>query len=225
MPHEEFAELLSEIGQRVSALSNGLPDVIDPAAISLKAKIPYKIIAYRETLLWRTEELSRVAYLQFKNEQVVSGIILTRCVMESAAAVWYVLNRIKTLVENEDLNDFDDKAMRLLMGSKNDTTEINSINIMTFLDKVDTHLSGFRKLYDDLSEFAHPNWAGTSGVYGSVDRSKVLTRLGNFAKEFPYEVGLKGLASSLAVFEYAYSEIGDLMPKVVEISEKGLESN
>lgn len=56
-----LAELQSKAEARVSLLAQRLSKIIDPAQISATAKIPYKVITYREALIWRTEELARAA--------------------------------------------------------------------------------------------------------------------------------------------------------------------
>ena len=53
-------EMLAEIRGRLATLENSLPKQIDPIGIS-RAKLPFKVLNYREALIWRAAELAKVA--------------------------------------------------------------------------------------------------------------------------------------------------------------------
>ena len=45
---EDVLNLLKEAQARVQLLGENLPAIVDPASISLSAKIPYKALCFRE---------------------------------------------------------------------------------------------------------------------------------------------------------------------------------
>ena len=170
-----ITELLKEAEAHVTLLSESLPLVVDPAGISLHAKIPYKVICYREALIWRTEELAKAAYINYTKEYLSVAITLTRAMMEGAAAVWYLHEAIKKAIKSKSVEIFDDKIMRMLMGSKNNITDLEAINVLSFIDAVEKEIPKFRNCYESLCEYSHPNWSGTSFLYSQIDHDKILT--------------------------------------------------
>lgn len=216
-------EMLNEARQRVRLLSDNLPSRVDPASISLIAKIPYKALDYRECLIWRVEELSRAACDCFERRDAVAGVILTRSVTESSAAVWYLHELIKCQIENEVQPDLDEKIMRLLLGHKNSSEMPEAINVLTFCKRVDKTVPGFWKAYESMSEIAHPNWSGTVLAYSKNDTENYLTDFGKDIRDNGHaEIGLNCLLGALMVFEYSYNKITDMMPDFIRVCEAAL---
>lgn len=215
---------LSDAFARVQLLTDSLPTVVDPADISLSAKLPFRVMVFREPLIWRTEELARCACTLFKNDDIVSAIILTRSVTENAVAIWYLMEVLKQTRQASDLETLDEKILRLSFGNKRNDGMPEAINVLTLLGKADKSIPGILSNYNSLSEYAHPNWSGVSYVYSQIDRKKVLVRLGKNARSIdsPALIGLNSLIGSLAMFEHAYNKISDLMPEFVALCESDL---
>ena len=76
--------LLDEIRQRLELLESNLPKRVDAMAISRISKLPYKVMFYREALVWRMAELGRTAFEDFERDKLVSAIVLTRAVVETS---------------------------------------------------------------------------------------------------------------------------------------------
>jgi len=121
---ENRDDLLKESVERCRLLSDGLPKRVDPASISYTAKIPFKAMDYREALIWRTEELARTACEMFVRDELASAVTLTRACMETVAAMWYLKEKIQHVIDTKEVGDINDVLMRLLMGSKNDITDL-----------------------------------------------------------------------------------------------------
>ena len=84
------------------------------------------------------------------------------------------------------------------------------------------HIPGFRHQYDRLSEFAHPNWAGTTFLFSKIDYSTGITDFGENIRgtESTRRIGLANLSVALAMFEVSYNHITDLMPDFVQLCER-----
>jgi len=207
-------------------MESKLPKRNDPASVSLKAKIPYKALDYREALIWRFVELCRCALEHFNEEDLATATILTRAALETVAALWYLNRKIKSVIDKNSVGDVDDYLMRLLMGSKTDTAMPDPINVLTFIQKVDAEINGFRKQFDELSEFSHPNWAGTGMLYSKPNTEKMWTDFGkNLSNlESVKEVGTINLNIAMEMFEHSYNQISDMMPTFIQICERELES-
>jgi hypothetical protein len=208
---------LDEAWARVKILTESLPSIGDPRSISVCAKIPFKVIHFRESLFWRTEEFARCACDLYEKGNIGPAIVLTRAIAENAAAVWYLMEIIETNCADIDVDDLDEQVMKLLMGHRTNDEMPAAINVLTMLRKADRQISGILSAYESLSEFAHPNWSGTAGLYSKADHEKILVHFGKNARlsEAPLNIGLNSLVGALMTFEFAYNKISDLMPDFI----------
>jgi hypothetical protein len=217
-------EAFSEAKERVRLVSENLPTVVD-AAFSPRAKIPFNALCFREGLMWRVEELARSALSAFERDDVVAGILLARAVMECAAAASYLRDLMKKQIERGVEPDLHDKVMRLLMGFKSTDEMPSAINVQTFVERMEKRIPGVRKMYNGMSEYAHPNWSGTQLVYSRIDRARLVTEYGRGLRD-PSRghtvAGLNGLNAGLIFFVTMYNEIADLMPEFIKLCEASL---
>ena len=220
----ETSELIAEAGRRIELLSGHLPQVVNARSLSLTSKLPLKALTYREASVWRCEELARSAHASFANDDIVSGIVLTRALTETAAGVWYLLELVDRQLDNGVDPDLDDKLMRLLMGHKNQEGMPESLNALTFIDKMEKRIPGIRGAYDNMSECAHPNYAGTAGAYADTDYENLITyfRRPNRSTENHKWLGLNCLNGALGLLEFAYNQLSEKLPGFIEVCEASL---
>ena len=95
------------------------------------------------------------------------------------------------------------------------------MNVLTFIDRINKQFPNFRRIYDGLSEFAHPNFDGTGGSFSRIDRAndavhfgRGITRIDHRGLIFP------ALSMSLVLAQYAYKVISDRMPEFVNRCEE-----
>jgi glutathione-specific gamma-glutamylcyclotransferase len=219
---ESLNSLMDEIRGRLELLESNLPRRVDGFAVSQHTKIPFKTLIYRAALMWRMAELSRSAMEHFESSKLTSAIQLTRAAFETSAALWYLRGKLDAAVESQTIGDIGAFLMRLLMGSRNNPDLPQPINVMTFVEHVEKDIKGFRQQYDGLSEFAHPNWAGTSLLYSRPDSVNGWTDFGaNIrASDNIRQIGVLNLSVALGMVERSYSHIGDVMPSFVALCEK-----
>ena len=144
-------------------------------AVLQVSKLPHKALLYREALIWRMSELGREALESYQRDKLVSAIALTRAAVETSAALWYLRTKMDAVVKSRVAGDIDDYLMRLVMGKATaadptDPLQSNSvlprpIKVGTFLKQVVKDIQGFSHQYGVLSEYAHPNRAGTALLY------------------------------------------------------------
>lgn len=216
---DSVESLMGEIRGRVELLESSLPRRVDGYALSPDSKLPMKAMLYREVLIWRMAELSRGAMENLETENLSVAVILIRAAVETTAALWYLRAKLDDAVKNQSKGDIDDFLMKLLMGSKTVPELPQAINVLTFVDRVNKDIDGFRERYDNLSEFAHPNWAGTSLLYSKPDKKNLWT---DFDKNIrglnsTRQAGALNLSVALMLFERTYQEIGDLVPEFVKV--------
>lgn len=219
----ERVDLIDEIQEGLAWLQTALPTLIAGMEISAESKIPFKVLVCRAAFGWRFAELCQSALARLEGGQLVSGVLLTRSAAETCAAVWYLNERIRRSVEQGTLGNADDRLMRMLLGSRIDSELPDPVHINDFIRSVSTQLPEFEEHYNRLSEFAHPNWAGTLFAFSRPEPEERTTHFGPYLRgsESISVQGLVGLSTSLLAFRTVFESIGDLMPAFTKLCESG----
>jgi hypothetical protein len=228
--------LMEEIRGRIELLESNLPARVDAMAVSPISKLPYKALLYREALIWRMAELGREALESFEKNKLVSAIVLTRATVETSAALWCLCAKIGAVVKSGVVGDIDDYLTRLMMGTATgaSSTDPNatdpvlprSIKVGAFLKQVDKDIEGFSHQYGILSEYAHPNWAGTALLYSKHNPEDRCTIFGqNTRGDSTKNIGVVNLSVALMMFERSYTRVGDLMAAFIALCESRLKTS
>ena len=106
-----------------------------------------------------------------------------------------------------NFHDFSQKTATLLLGSRNETTEHKSINIMTVLEKCDKRYPGLMARYADLSESAHPSYEGTCIGYSRVDHERYVTTFANRWMDMYGDTHLESMQLCMMTFELEYNDV------------------
>lgn len=227
----KIAALINESRESLAMLESNLPRQVDGFALSQKSKVPWKVLLYREALIWRIVELGRSALESFLSDRLVSGVVLTRAAVETSAALWYLSAKVDAVVDSKMVGDVDEYLMKLAMGTATGWPETDSsgdvlamprpIKIGAFLKQVEKDIEGFSHQYGVLSEYAHPNCAGTVLLYSSTNKQKAITDFGqNMRKaENAKAVGVVNLSVALKMFQTKYNRISDLIPAFISVCE------
>jgi hypothetical protein len=104
-------------------------------------------------------------------EHAVSAVVLARSCIETTAAIHYLARLAEQASECGDPAAIDTKLRRISFGGKDAKVgDVDAVNVLTMINHVAKGLGDvFRKVYDESSEYAHPNWLGTMGAYCRVD--------------------------------------------------------
>src|ERR1700722_176703 len=227
----KIAAQMNEIRESLAMLESDLPRQVDGFALSQKSKLPWKVLLYREALIWRIVELGRSALENFLSERMVSGVVPTRAAVEASAALWYLSAKVDAVVDSKMVGDVDEYLMKLAMGTATGWPETDTstdvltmprpIKIGAFLKQVEKDIKGFSHQYGVLSEYAHPNWAGTVLLYSSTNKQKAITDFGkNMRKaENAKAIGVGNLSVALKMFHTKYNRISDLIPAFIRVCE------
>lgn len=203
----EDIDLEVEVGQSLANLAASLPHSVDVVALGVRSKAPYKALAVREALIWRTEELGRGAYEMFQRGDLAAAILLTRGVVECTALMARLAQVVfeRAAMSEHQLNEF---LSKMLLGWKSDQPDFpQAFNVLTLLKHLDKRFGPVTKAYEHLSEFAHPNWGGVTHLFSRTDTEKFITYFGRFEDKTlaPRMHALNALAASLAIFELDYN--------------------
>jgi len=224
---------MDEIRKNLELLESSLPKRVDGWALSQMSKLPFKVLGYREALAWRMAELSRAAFEEFEKDRLAAAIVLTRAAVETSAALWFLCGKVGASVESAEVGDIDDYLMKMNMGMATDPPTDSEtgeaimprpIKIGKFLDSVEKDLAGFNRQYGYLSEYTHPNWAGTVYLYSKIDKENAVADFGqNIRKPGGAKVtGVGNLNVALLLFERSYNRVSNLIPDFTTLCEEKL---
>lgn len=226
MSEESVAKQWQTIENTLTKLNALRPSRVDPSNYSVKAKIPTKLADLRAGLLYRVAELASVSIRCLKDAEVAAAIVLARSVLETTAAIWFVTRKVERAIDKANVDELDDDLMKMLLGfkaSKPSPEMPDAINVMTFIKHVGKDIDNIEGVYADLSEYAHPNWAGTAFLYSTPDPVNVWVDYSPTKNnETPRRLVLVALEISVVMFEHFHTRIDELLPKLIELSEKSL---
>ena len=216
-------EYLSHSKRLVKEFKLKLPKKVYAADLSVKSKIPFKAVPLREVLLYRVTELAEVACMLYEQNTIVSAFIMTRCVMETVAMLYWLYSRIDQVVQSNDLGDLDAFLMRAMFGWRDGSMPAKAFNVLTAIDQMDKEFPSYRALYDSLSEFIHPNWSGVHGAYAKTDKENFSEDLGPEVTELPLPIGLIPLRASLEAFKFYYDKLSAMFPSFIKICDADID--
>jgi hypothetical protein len=173
-----------------------------------KWKAPYRSLVLREVLFWRTYDLLSQAQLLHENRHTLGSRLLLRSALETVATLVHLNQCTRALLDGDaSFDDFDKKTRLLLLGSRDQTTKYQSVNVLAILKHVEKSYPGVLGVYNTLSESAHPNFEGVCFGYSEVDQERDETR---FAIKL-YEMWADRYGSLFSIvvliFEKEYNEV------------------
>ena len=192
---------------------------IKPLSKNIAYKPTFDTDYYRESALYRFIELVESSIHLYRANHLIGAIVLARAAQESFAVLWYINTKLGTFVRTKDLAQFRKVMSRLTLGWSNDVEFPEKINVFDCIDSVDKSLEGkFRKHYEMLCEYAHPNYSGTFGAYGSPNEETLEVTLG----EYPRQNNLKKLIETtliicLSLLETVQDEYEEVINSALDI--------
>jgi hypothetical protein len=204
----------SELKAALVAMRNSLSREIDVGSlfsrneVAHKWKAPWRALLLRESVAWRLIDLlDQSVHLQAEGKHL-GARILVRAAFETLAVLVHVNQSMQGVVRGQvDFHHFSEHVTRLLLGSRNKSTPVESVHISKILGKANQRYQGLLSWYEDLSETAHPNYGGMLQAYSTADAKEYVTRFRSRWAELTGSSNLLAAEACLAVFETEYNEI------------------
>jgi hypothetical protein len=194
-------------------------------ATAHKWKATYRSIVLRELTFWRVVDLLNQMVVLYESGHVLGARILLRSTIETLGILIYLNQKTQAVLGGETtFNSFSEITSQLMLGSKNNRTELTAINVThTILEKwCEKKYPGIFEIYADLCESAHPNYEGVCFGYSCVNEDEYETLFENRWKEL-YGNSLGDLTLEfMKVFEEEYNNV---WPTEFERLEKWLVEN
>lgn len=220
--HKEPYDLLKEAREITEDIKSSLPTGFEMAAVSTRAKIPWKALSWREAIIHRVAELASNSLDLYEDHKFVSSCILIRSLMETTGMIFWLHKRIRKVVNDKQLGDIDNFLMRGFLGAKEDDPKWGALNALSAVDHLNKEVPGFRDMYNGLSEFVHPNWSGTFGSFGRDDQLNFRVEFGSYINDLRWTFALSPLVRSLIHFRKNYNELAEIFPEFIRICEENL---
>ena len=185
-------------------------------SVVYKHKAPLRSWMLRETVSWRLQDLLEQSLILYKQEYGLGPRVLLRSGIETLAVLIYLNQMIEQVLNDElSFDDFSNKTTKLVLGSRNVSTNHKSINILTILEKMNNEYDGIKKIYADLSEDVHPNSSGLIRGYSKINHEEYEICFSNRWMEIYKNKHLSGIILCHEIFDYQYNhEWTSLMEKL-----------
>lgn len=200
------------------------------SAAAYKWKAPWRALLLRESVAWRLQDLLEQSLLLSRADHILGARVLLRSAFETLAMLIYLNRSMRSVVAgNLDFHVFSDKTSKLLLGSRDKTTKIESISILTVLDGANKRYPGLSDWYAALSESAHPNYEGMLVAYSAADMESHITTFSNRWKDLYGPTHEGALRACLDVFMHEYDDEStaalEALEKWIEIHDAELEAS
>jgi hypothetical protein len=197
--------------------------------VAYKWKSTFRCWMLREAVYWRLLDLLNQSYLLYQQGHGLGARILLRSAFESLATLIYLNQLTEQVLEGKlNFDVFGEKTNVLKHGSRNDTTPLKSINIVTVLKKCDRRYPGLMSVYANLSESAHPSYEGLCTGYSTINHSEYETIFSNRWMELYGDSHLDSMEQCMNTFHHEYNEVwADLIVKLenwIETNDAELEA-
>jgi hypothetical protein len=198
---------------------------ITTTQIASVPKIVWKTASTYQCLIRRTIEAADGMRLAWNAGNLLTTLTMARSLFETGAIVRHLTDSIQKASEDKDVDALDKAIMSVGFGDRLGwlaSEGYQAISVMKVIDKMDKSVfrdkqPRFRKTYDFLSEFVHPNHLGILGLYSD-----------SFPKEYRIEFGrtagkkerilpqLRVASAMIWLVEIAASDIDKLTPVIME---------
>jgi hypothetical protein len=225
----------TELEEKLKRLSSRLPKIISRENVSDTSKTALKVYLIHASLLYRYHDLAKNSVSLSKERAIVPALILARAAFETAALLFYTYTKIDTVVKSRDIGEIDDILMRIMFGKRQQQipgdTDISAINILTVIDLLDKEMGklsvqGIRGLYDNLCEFAHPNFCGAFGSYAdTAEDNPFHCAFGIEPECLNADMPLSFLYTSLLILEAYDDELTKILPIFTKLHESSKPQN
>lgn len=177
-------------------------------SVAYKWKSLYRIWMLRELAFWREHDLMAQSYALYQQGYGLGARILLRSGFETLATLTYLNLLIKRVLDgNLNFHLFAEKTSLLLLGSRNNDAMPVAINILTVLGKCDERYPGIMRLYNSLSESAHPNYEGLMGGYSTTNAEEHETTFSNRWMELHGDRHLDAMMLCMGTFQHEYDTV------------------
>jgi hypothetical protein len=167
---EKIESLLDEIRKLKT-------DKVNNFQYSRISKIPWRVHSYNEIMNSRMVDFCESANLLIKSDHIIPSLSSIRSLFENLAITYRIVLAVEATVKSKKLvENFDDLITKIAYGTGYDS-DVERIQILNNIDKLDNDFKDIRKFYKSFCEFVHPNWDGVEGAYSELSEIDNTTEI------------------------------------------------
>jgi hypothetical protein len=156
---------------------------VKPLSTNIAYKPTFEADYCREAAMYRFIELAESSFQLYNANLLIGAVVSARAAQETLAVIWFISSKLEYLAKTKDIAHFTEIMYRLILGWSNDSEFPEKINVFKCIDSVDKSLEGeFRKHYEELCEYAHPNYSGTFGAYAAPNHETLEVVFGDYPR-------------------------------------------
>jgi hypothetical protein len=199
------AEHIASVESSIGHLRQQLVTSIPPFERRPGEKLVRLAAIWREAQLYRMVDLGSASLAMFQEGRLVPGCTLTRSLYETVAQLHYFKLKLTDFIDNPNIPEIADFAIRMSWGSKERSSHPDPIQILTALKHLNKEFPGSQDEYFHLCEYAHPNFKGALGTYARIERTSLEVAFGINPQNLPMVAfGLGGLDNILTIAGHLY---------------------
>ncbi len=192
-----------------------------------------KFRVHGQAHIWRCLELCQEAENLRRKQSGLAAVILLRSHYETVASYWHFSQKLKkslsSLSTAADLSRLDElvrgaafstRRNPLLHLASEDQVQLDTVNILTKIQKLDTEVVGFRDDYEYLCEFVHPNSFGTVGWFSEANSSEGVVRFSRQKNDYELEI-FRLCCNAVELLKYLESAVLSVEKELPAISDLG----
>lgn len=179
VPADHRADI-ADINKQLAALAARRLAAIDQIdEPHCRSKTSWKVAVLSNAILFRFITLAEGAALSWNHDNYLSAVLNGRAMVETAAFYWHFVRDFERSAKVNDFGGVDDAASYGLFATRDeellrDRPELKA-QILKSIDVAEKEIPGFRRHYEGLSEFCHPNSFGHRGLFSSIDKATGIT--------------------------------------------------
>lgn len=187
----------------------------------------WKWRTYQVALLYRTVSLFDGAAASIAAESPLVALIAGRALMETIALLGELEVKTRAVLNGGSVESFDQWLFQRIFATRDEAflnladegmPSTKATSILTIMKHFELHIpdaAGYQEVYDQLSEFCHPNAFGHHFMFGRLDRAAHTMRyseaqdpVSNFGLLLTAMVSIEFVAELLPTFETQFKAVG-----------------
>jgi hypothetical protein len=202
---------------------------ITTSRIASIPKLVWKMTSTYQCLVRRTIEEADGMRSAWNEGNLLTTVTMARSLFETGAMVRHLTDSIQKATNDKSVDALDNAIMTVGFGDRLGWLEdkgYQALNVLTVIDKMDRSVfhdkqPRFRKTYDFLSEFVHPNHLGILGLYCDQYPKEYRIEFGVTVEKKKRMLPHLRIASAMIwLVEIAASDVDKLTPAITEFVPK-----
>ena len=215
-----FSEKFEIIKLNINNFNKTIPPYIQPEQVPTKWKLPFKVLALRETSFLRFLSIVNEIPRLYEENKPIPALILLRSALEMTVLIYKLHIEIDKAISTENVDRLNEFVKKCLIGSRSRLTDVHPHNINASINEMNKKFKGIKGWYEMLCGYTHPNYEGMMLSFSKWNEEKFIMELGPRNLEHHKSKVIFPLESILMIFNHYYNGVGDEIQELVKLFNK-----